>query len=145
MAETEKGVIIVAYKEVRRNQRFLILKRTKNWEGWELPKGHLEKDNYEETVKIELGEEAGIPKDKIKNIKDLEQNTEWTYERNNTQYQKKYKQFLVKLDKDSRINTNNNPDEEHEQGLFLNYQDAKSLLTYENNRKFLEEAKEQID
>ena len=144
MVETEKGVIIVAYKEVRRNQRFLILKRTKNWEGWELPKGHLEKNDHKQTVKIELNEEAGIPKNKIKNIKDLEKHTEWTYERNNTEYQKKYKQFLVEVEEDCRINTNNNPDEEHEQGLFLNYKDAKSLLTYENNKKFLEEAKEQI-
>ncbi|EGQ43757.1 MAG: hypothetical protein J07AB43_06350 [Candidatus Nanosalina sp. J07AB43] len=38
--KTEKGVALVVYKKKRGKKRFLILKRDKNWEGWEIPKGH---------------------------------------------------------------------------------------------------------
>lgn len=145
MAETEKGVIIVAYKEIRRNQRFLVLKRTKNWEGWELPKGHLEKDDHEETVEIELEEEAGIKPEQIQSIESLESHVEWTYSRENQDYKKEYRKFVVKLDDDASVDTSKNPDEEHETGFFLNYQDAESLLEYDNNKDLLEEAKEHIE
>lgn len=145
MPETEKGVIIVAYKEIRRNHRFLILKRTKNWEGWELPKGHLEKEDYRETVKIELEEEAGIPEEKIEEIENLEDKVSWNYSRDGVEFEKEYKKFIVKLDEETKIDTSQNPDKEHETGFFLNYEDATSLLEYENNIEFLKEANERIE
>lgn len=144
VAKTEKGVIIVAYKEMRRNQRFLVLKRTKNWEGWELPKGHLEEDDYEKTVEIELSEEAGIKENRIEKVTDMEETVSWSYERDGDKYEKEYKAYLVKLDQNATVDTSNNPDEEHSQGFFLNKEDAESLLNYDNNVQILNKGSNQI-
>lgn len=138
--EVEKGVIIVAYKESRRSNRYALLQRKKNWEGWELPKGHLEEDDYIKTVKIELQEECGIEEDQIKEIKDLEETTSWEYKQDGEDFRKEYKAFAVKVDNEVKIDTSHNPCDEHVQGFFLGEEDAKSLLTYENNIEVLEKA-----
>jgi 8-oxo-dGTP pyrophosphatase MutT (NUDIX family) len=142
--ETEKGVIIVAYKEKRRNQRYAVLQRTKNWEGWELPKGHLEKNDYQETVKIELKEETGIEEAEIDDIKGLEETVNWEYKEDGDKFRKEYKGFIVKLDEEVEIDTSQNPCNEHSQGFFLNKEDAKGLLTYENQQKLLEKASKNL-
>ena len=142
--ETEKGVIIIAYKEKRRNPRYAVLQRTKNWEGWELPKGHLEKDDYEKTVKIELKEETGIKNSQIKEINDMEETVTWEYEDEGEKFRKEYKSFIVKLDEDAEIDTSQNPHQEHSQGFFLNKEDAKGLLTYENQKEILEKASKNL-
>lgn len=143
--KTEKGVIIVAYQKSLRNHRYLVLKRKKNWEGWELVKGHLEDENYNKTVKIELEEEAGIKESQIKNIEDLEKTVSWSYTQNSKKYEKKYKAYKVEVSKEAIVDTRNNPDNEHETGFFLDYKDAKSLLEYENNRKLLEQVHNQLN
>ncbi|MFB6159308.1 MAG: NUDIX domain-containing protein [Candidatus Nanohalobium sp.] len=142
--ETEKGVMIVAYKQSRRSNRYALLKRKKNWEGWELPKGHLEEDDYRKTVKIELMEECGIDESQIQSMEDLKEATSWKYEQDGTEFRKEYKAFAVKVDEDVRIDTSQNPCDEHEQGFFLKKEDAESLLTYENNRELLQRAAEKI-
>ena len=143
--EIEKGVILVVYKESRRNNRFALLQRKKNWEGWELPKGHLENDDYVETVKIELGEETGIEEDQIQEITDIEETTSWEYEQNGEEFRKEYKAFIVKVDEDTLVDISQNPCDEHSQGFFLKKDDAKGLLTHENNVEILESAVEQIE
>ena len=142
--ETEKGVILVVYKESRRNNRFALLQRKKNWEGWELPKGHLEKDDYRETVKIELKEETGIEKDSIEEITDIEETTSWEYEQDGKEFRKEYKAFIVKVDRETKIDTSENPCNEHVHGFFLKEEDAKGLLTHENNVEILEKGLEKI-
>lgn len=143
--ETEKGVILVVYKEVRRSQRYAILKRTKNWEGWELPKGHLEKDDYKETAKIELREETGITEEQIQEITDMEKTASWEYEQDGKKFKKEYKAFTVKVDEDTRIDTTENPCDEHSQGFFLKKEDSEGLLTYDNNVEVLEKGSKLIE
>lgn len=145
IVETEKGVILVVYKESRRNNRYALLKRTKNWEGWELPKGHLEEEDYEHTVKLELQEETGIEEDQIQEIKDMDETTSWEYEQDGEEFRKEYKAFMVKVDEDTIIDTSQNPCDEHEQGFFLKRDDAEGLLTYENNTEVLGSAVKQLD
>lgn len=142
--KTEKGVIIVAYKD-RIQPRFVVLKRSKNWEGWELPKGHLENDNYRETVQLELKEEAGIEDSHIKDIADLDQTVEWSFEKDGEKIKREYMAFKVELSEDAFIDVNSNPHEEHEQGFFFREEDAKSLLTYDNNIEILEKAIDDIE
>jgi 8-oxo-dGTP pyrophosphatase MutT (NUDIX family) len=142
--KTEKGVMIVAYKDSRRSERYAVLKRKKNWEGWELPKGHLENDDYFYTVREELQEEAGIDEEDIEDIEETEETVSWTYERGGEKFEKKYRVMIVKVADSARIDTSGNPDEEHEQGFFLGLEDALSLLTYENNREVLEKAVDMI-
>ena len=142
---TEKGVVVVAYKEVRRNHRYLVLKRTKNWEGWELPKGHLEEDDYSETVKLELGEEAGLSEEEIEDIKDMDETLEWTFEDDGEEIKREYKAFLVEISEDAVVDVSENPHDEHETGFFLDYEDGSSLLTYDNQAEILERGKESLE
>lgn len=141
----EKGVILAVYRESINDVRFLVLKRTKNWEGWELPKGHLEQDDYEHTVKLELGEEAGIPEEQIQEVQDMEHTVEWTYEDDSEEAHKKYRAFLVKVDEDAHVDTSENPCDEHEDGFFLRYSVVKDMLEYENNVEVLDKAREMIE
>lgn len=135
---TEKGVAVIAYKNSRGSKRFLVLKRTKNWEGWEIPKGHLEEDDYERTVEIELGEEAGISGDSIIDVEPLGEDLEWSYEEDEGEEVKRdYKAFLVKISDDAIVDTTGNPSEEHETGFFMKQDDVESLLTYDNQRELL--------
>ena len=134
---TEKGVVVVAYKEVRRNHRYLVLKRTKNWEGWELPKGHLENDDHRETVKLELGEEAGLSEEEIEDIKDMDETLEWTFEDDGEEIKREYKAFLVEISEDAIVDVSENPHDEHETGFFLSKEDCNGLLTYDEHKEVL--------
>jgi 8-oxo-dGTP pyrophosphatase MutT (NUDIX family) len=137
--ETEKGVIIIAYKQAEK-PRYMVLKRKKNWEGWETPKGHLENGDYEETVEIELQEEAGIDADNISEIQDMEKTVSWEYEDDGKEFRKEYKAFLVELDQETFVDVSKNPCDEHEHGFFFVYRDAKKMITHDNNLELLEEA-----
>lgn len=137
--EVEKGVIIIAYKQAEK-PRYLVLKRKKNWEGWETPKGHLENDDYEETVEIELNEEAGIDPEHITEIQDMDKTVSWAYEQDGEDFRKEYKAFLVELGPDTFVDVSANPDDEHEHGYFFVYRDAQKMITHDNNLKLLEEA-----
>lgn len=141
--KTEKGVIIAAYKP-RERPRFIALKRKKDWEGWELPKGHLEGDDYRETVKMELEEETGISPGKIEEIEELDHTVEWSHEKDGEKVEKKYRGFLVKLSEDSNVDVTHNPHDEHETGFFFRYRDVEKMLTYDNQIEFLEKAAEKV-
>ncbi len=143
--KTEKGVIIIAYKKPVDTPRYAVLKRKKNWEGWETPKGHLENDNYRETVKIELGEEVGIDESQILSIEDMNKVSEWTYEDDGEEFKKKYKAFLVRVSDDAHVDVTQNPCDEHEAGFFFKFSDTKECLTYEDNVELLEKAKDMIE
>lgn len=140
--KTEKGVVIVAYKELRRNRRYLVLKRTKNWEGWELPKGHLEDGDHEKTAIQEMKEEAGLKEEDIIEIEEMDETLEWSFEEEGEEIERKYSAFTAKIDGSAVVDVSENPHEEHGNGFFLNYEDASSLLTYENQAELLEKVKE---
>lgn len=134
----EKGVVLAVYKEPGRKPRYLVLNRKKNWEGWELPKGHLENDDYKETAMLELEEEAGI--EEVEEIKETDEVLEWSFENDDgEEVKREYRAFIVKVSSDAVVDASGNPHDEHEKGHFFNYDDAKSLLTYDNQRDLLEE------
>jgi 8-oxo-dGTP pyrophosphatase MutT (NUDIX family) len=140
--EVEKGVILAVFNE---DNRIMVLKRKKNWEGWELPKGHLEKDDYRETVLIELEEEAGIDPEHIESVIDIDHTAEWEYTQDGKDFKKEYKAFLIKVSDVERVDTSENPDDEHEHGFFLRPRHVEEMLEYDNNREVLEKALEQLD
>ena len=139
---TEKGVALVAYKQKRGKRRFLVLQRDKNWEGWELPKGHLEQDDYSHTAKLELREEAGISEEDIENLEELGEDLEWSYEdeEQDEEVKREYRGFLVKVSEDALADVSENPHDEHVNGFFMKKEDVESLLTYENQKELLKKA-----
>ncbi len=142
--KTEKGIIAVVYKDSGIRNRYLVLHRVKNWEGWELPKGHLEDGDYEETVRIELREEAGISSDDIERLDELGEEASWEYERDGEERRKEYRAYLVRVNSEVTADVSNNPDEEHDQAFFLGFRDAKALLHYEDNVDLLAKADSRI-
>lgn len=134
---------MAVYREAASSPRFLVLRRVKNWEGWELPKGNLE-EGYEETARQELEEEAGITGDEILELEELGETVSWEYERDGEEREKEYRAFLVEVDQDARVDVTGNPHEEHEKGFFLGFEDARALLTYDDQVKVLEKANDRV-
>lgn len=139
----ERGVAIVAYKQGVDTPRFLVLKRVKNWEGWELPKGHLEED-MEETVYQEIGEEAGIPERSVLSVEEMEYDLTWEYEDDGETVKRKYRGFIVEVEENATVDVSGNPHEEHSKGHFFRKRDAESLLTYPNQKNLLEKGYKRI-
>lgn len=141
----QKGVMIAAYKQSRRNKRYAVLQRQKDWEGWELPKGRLEDEEPGEAAKRELKEETGIKEDEIQEIEELNKKISWKYNEDGEEIRKEYQGFAAKIKDEASIDTSVNPDGEHSKGFFLKPEDAKSLLTYENNVEFLDHVVEVVE
>ncbi|MDY6774025.1 MAG: NUDIX domain-containing protein, partial [Candidatus Nanohaloarchaea archaeon] len=130
----EERVCVVLYKLMGDSPRYAVLKRVKNWEGWELVKGHLE-DGLEETARQEVKEETGI--EEIKSIEPLECEAGWTYEEDGEEVQTRCDCFLVQVGEDASVSVDQNPHEEHEHGYFLNHRDARDILTHDTQRRLL--------
>lgn len=140
---TEKGVVILTFKRSGRTPRFLVLNRKKNWEGWELPKGHLE-ENYLQTAYQELKEEAGIDRDDVEEIYETEYETTWEYEDDGEKIRREYRVMVARVSEDSLVDVSGNPHNEHEKGHFLRKRDVNVLLTHQNQIELLEKAGEEI-
>jgi hypothetical protein len=75
----------------------------------------------------------------------MEQILEWTFEDDGEEIKREYKVFIVKIDENAVVDVTENPHDEHETGFFLDYEDASSLLTYDNQREILEKGKESLE
>lgn len=143
--KTRQGVIAVLLKPTNSHYRFAVFRRTLNWEGWELVKGGVEDDEGEEkAVKREIEEEAGIKEDEIVELSPMDGRVQWSYQRNQTKIKADYKPFLVKVPAQTKIKLPESNDE-HSQGLFLNYRDARDILAFDNNRQLITRAREILE
>jgi len=142
--ETVRRICAVVCKEMDAAYRWAVLKRVKNWEGWELPKGHIEDDTAEETVYREIQEELGIARATVRRVEPLDFSLEWTYDRDGEEKKAVCDCFLVMVDQDVYITVAQNPDDEHAKGHFLNFRDARDILTYDDQRELLIHAREQL-
>lgn len=141
--ETVNGVTVVLYKEHGDYYRFAVLRRELNWEGWELVKGKI--DDGEEpagAARREVAEETGI---EPRSITDLDTVHEWTYERDGTKYEARYRCFMAEAPPDALIDVDANHVEEHSKGHFLNSRDALDILTHENQRELVEQVVERLE
>jgi NUDIX domain. len=133
----EKGVIAVVWKKSGSKWRYAVLQRDRNWEGWELPKGHME-GTPRETLEMELREEAGITDGDIQEVEDLNRKMSWSFQDGDETVKKEYDCFSVRVSGDTSLDATENPHDEHSQALFLRFEDAYSLLTYDNQKELLE-------
>lgn len=139
----ERRVCVVLCKQVGPTYRFAVLKRVKNWEGWELIKGHIEEDDPEQTALTELREEAGIEEKDVIRLEPIDHEIEWTYNENGREIRAVCDCFLAVVSDDVFISVTQNPDEEHEKGHFLNYRDARDILTYDDQKELLQKVKQE--
>jgi len=140
--KTVNGVVIALYKNVGGYPRYAILKREKNWDGWELVKGRMDDgEDPSDAAKREIEEETGIQIEEIEKLDDIH---EWEYERNGETHHATYHTFLAKASDNAHIDTDNNHVDEHSKGHFLNLRDATDILTHDNQRQLLHHVHKQI-
>lgn len=135
MVRTDKGVAIILKKKGK--NQYGILRRDKNWTGWEIPKGHLEYGSVKATVFLELCEEAGVIPTDIIDIEPIETNLVFDYKQEGGKIRSDFESFLVIVDEDTELSVKNNPHEEHEEAKFVTRKEALDLLKYEEQKKLL--------
>ena len=136
-----KGLFIVTYAVTKKGIKYLILKRKLHWKGWEFPKGGLtgikERILEKKAVKREIIEETGLIPIKIK---------KFSYS-GRYRYKKKlkdrpgiigqtFKLYAVEVKK-SKVNLKKNPDKEHSDYKWLEFEKALKKLTWPNQKKCL--------
>lgn len=131
-----KYIFIVAFLR-RKDPQFLILHRTKNWIGWELPKGGLRKGETEsKCLKREIREETGAKKYKI--IAKTRHFMKYRFPKGFVKddhifYGAKGYVFLVELfSKRVKIDKS-----EHDRFLWVSKDEALEILTHKNHKNAL--------
>jgi 8-oxo-dGTP diphosphatase len=111
--------------------RYLLLKRSHNWKGWEFVKGNLEKkENFKKALLREIREEAGLKKIRI--ISELPEEIIYKHESINGHTTSMQKGFLVEyLSGKVKLSF------EHSGYRWVNAKEAKKLLTHQSHRTFL--------
>ncbi len=129
------GIFIVTYRFEKNKIFYLLLKRKLHWQGWEFPKGGIEKNETKiQTVKREIKEETGL---KIKKIRIYKLSGKYNYhkkfiDRPNfkgqtyTLYSAEVYGSKVKID-----------EREHNQFKWLEFEEAYRKLTWKNQKKSL--------
>lgn len=135
MTKYRKGVFFVLYaKNKKGNFEYLILKRKLHWNGWEFPKGGIEKkETHLNTIQREMKEETGlIPlnfkkfniKGKYKYDRNLEDRPEMIGQTFESLYAIEVKKKKIKVD-----------GLEHCDFRWVNYSDALKLLEWNNQKQ----------
>lgn len=128
-----KGVFIVTYRK-EPEIKYLLLKRSLHWKGWEFPKGGIDnKEPILKAIKREVKEEVGQPTTNIKNHKHTGKYKYKTAIKGRTStgqtfslYSAEIKNKIVKLDK-----------HEHTDYKWLTFNQAMKKLTWPNQRRCL--------
>lgn len=138
--EIRKAVTAVVYDKMHKPY-FLILKRTKNWEGWEFVKGGTkERETEEDAVKREIIEETGLQEFKI--IKKLDNvRKEFIGIGNKLNIHSIY---LVESNMNIPIHMPQGDDKEHSTYLWADADSAMSKLTWDNDKKILAKVLEEF-
>jgi len=128
-----KKIGAIIYFKDKDKVYFLILHRVLRWNGWEVLKGSIKKNETAlQALKRELKEEIYIKKFKV--IKKINKQIKFRWNNHDVIISDI---FLVKIDKDSKIVLNNNTRKEHNKYLWVNKQKGIKMLTWNNTRLLL--------
>ncbi|MCX6772332.1 MAG: NUDIX domain-containing protein [Candidatus Micrarchaeota archaeon] len=132
MQAQEKSCGIVVFREEAGVRLYLILRYTER--HWDLPKGHVEKnETEEETARRETEEETGITD--LKFLPGFHHTISYTFKRAGKNIPKDVVFFLAKTgEKEVKLS------DEHIGFVWLPYQEALRRITYSNARSVLEYA-----
>jgi 8-oxo-dGTP pyrophosphatase MutT (NUDIX family) len=137
MKKYRKYVFAVAFLRMK-DPQFLVLHRTKNWRGWELPKGGLKEGELEaKGLAREIFEETGARKFEV--VAKTRHCIRYRYPRgfvkdNHVYYGAKGHVFLVRmLGKRVKIDRR-----EHDRYMWIGKGEAMKMLTHKNQRNALE-------
>lgn len=125
-----KKVGAIIYSKDKDKIYFLILHRILRWNGWEILKGSIKKNEKPlHTLKRELREEIRVKKFRI--IKKINKQVRFKWNHHNVIMNDI---FLVKIDKHSKIILNKNTRKEHNEYLWVSKQQAIKKLTWKNTK-----------
>ena len=134
----DSGVALVVYRKSNgRKEEYLILKRDKNWTGWELPKGHLEFQSHKATVFVELNEETGIEPVEVKQIEETGNYLTFKFNESGEEIVSNFKVFKIRVDQGSRVSVSSNPSEEHDKYEWVSVKKAKNKLEYLEQKEIM--------
>ncbi|MAU30013.1 MAG: diadenosine tetraphosphate hydrolase [Euryarchaeota archaeon] len=125
--ETSCGFILLNYDSI------LLLQYPQG--HWSFPKGHVEQGdtNHHETASRELKEETGIKSVEIDTT--WESRTEYTFRKKGKKTTKQVYWYIASTD-EVEVELS----EEHNSYLWLNYADAESMLTFDQEKELLRSA-----
>lgn len=125
--ETSCGFILLNYDSI------LLLQYPQG--HWSFPKGHIEQGdtNHHETASRELKEETGIKSVEIDTT--WESRTEYTFRKKGRKTTKQVYWYIASTD-EVEVELS----EEHNSYLWLNYADAESMLTFDQEKELLRSA-----
>jgi 8-oxo-dGTP pyrophosphatase MutT (NUDIX family) len=129
-----KCVTAVIFDNIH-NPFFLILKRKRNWTGWEFVKGGIEAGETEEQAVIrEIKEETGLQKYKIlKRIEGVDKKFIGVGNKLNV-----HSVYLIEASMNIPIHIPKGDDPEHSTYLWCDKNSTMSKLTWDNDKKILE-------
>jgi len=136
MVKYRKGVFVVVYSKKNKDIEYLILKRKLHWNGWEFPKGGLEKgEKAIEVARREVKEETGLKVMKITNIEQVfgKYDYEKTLKERPGIKGQTYTLFSAEVKK-SLVNTSNNKDGEHSEHKWVDFETALKTLTWNSQK-----------
>jgi len=125
--ETSCGLILINYDAI------LLLQYPQG--HWSFPKGHVEDedDNHHVTASRELEEETGITTLQIE--PNWEYRTQYTFRKRGKKTSKQVFWYIAMTDEIEVALS-----EEHTSYLWLNYQDAESMLTFDQEKELIRSA-----
>jgi len=129
------AVFILTYSRTNKGIEYLLLKRKLHWNGWEFPKGGIERsETPKRAVKRELKEETGL---KLVNIKKWNIKGKYLYDKK-TREERGYVGQTYNLFSAEVRKANIKVDmEEHYYGKWFTFKEAIKKLKWSNQKKCL--------
>ncbi len=136
MVEDKSYGVIVVFRDSE--NMFLLLQHTAG--HWGFPKGHKEgNETIKETALRELREESGITDCEVANLPIISE--EYIYEYNKNTHHKVVK-YLIGFVKNKNVFIQKAEIADYK---WVTYEQAKKILTYDNNKEVLRKAREYIN
>jgi len=127
-----KSAGAVIFRRENNEIKYLLIKY--GWGHWEFPRGGIEKgESIEETAKREIREETGI--EDVNFVKGFKEWIKFFFKQEGENIMK-IATFLLAETKTEEIRLSH----EHDDYLWLNYEDALEKLTFDNSKKIIEKA-----
>ena len=131
---------IIAVRDSEEEKRKYLLLQHANGKHWSFPKGHIEQGEVPKEAAVrELREETSLAVREF--VPDFKRETSYEYDRAGRTISKKVIFFLGILFDEGRVKLS----PEHLDFNWLSYNDARSRLTYENDRKLLDRAQQRLE
>ena len=129
------GVCIITYRMHNKNKEFLLLHRTKNWRGWEIPKGGMQPHEDEDHVAArELQEETGCDG----KIKKLDYTLQYDWPKDYIKDDMEFEGARLRLySAEIKCGSITVDETEHDGYKWAGAEEALEMITYEDQREAL--------